>query len=154
LNAEESAYQLVIKLLGQYDELSRLDTLIRFVGEQPEVICRKNLSLYEFPNSGFHLIASPKYGFTNAAFFLRPHRMVRDGETKAYSGSLPNDVTPTDSKEQVQQKIGVKPFRSYYLSQKDEDYRYDLETARVTFWFNEDSQMTLMSVDRLPSDHE
>lgn len=101
------------QLIGQETESPAFEKFVQDVQEQP-LTAR---ALYFFPEAGFSLVAA-------GGMFVRAFLNVRTprdpGYINAYSGNLPNGVSPNDSRDVFREKLAGK-----LVSSNDTEDQFD-----------------------------
>ncbi len=149
-------YERLMELLGEPDDSNLFREWLKDVNEEPEIQTAgptdEELLLYFFRLQGIRLKAladkCPPRRFFQIALYINSSD-VEGGYCSAYSGELPCNVEPGDSKDVVKRKFddaGHKPMDTRYL---DTDayttLRYGLWPLQISFSFkNTNGQMNIV----------
>jgi hypothetical protein len=142
----QNQFEQIIKLFGKSpdDPISR--KFVEDLGESPSY----QSGCYVFPKTGFMLFCYKKK-FVMACFHIS-----RPASEGGYKGNLPSGITSSDSREDVQRKLGVAPVESKLqpveqrafcsVPEETEDW-YIIHPLRLWFTFNpENDSLTSFTV--------
>ena len=134
----KNLYERLTELLNEPDDGSVFTTFLRDVEREPQISSfGERSALYYFDELGFTLKTIHGHFIQITLWIVGSGVQDTVRTSKAYSGKLPFNVEPSDTKETVTRKFGVVPTESAHLGFLR--VRYAAPPFTIDFEFDQES---------------